>query len=437
MTRGYRPAWNRRAVLAVGGLSLLGGVLVAVGGFALTGPDVRVFAFPDVSTYPADVVDGFAAYSIGTTSCNRGDAPMNWCRASTGCAPGAGPADHPLIGQNLYRLKGGRFEQIGMSWLKHGFGSLNDTAAGCSGASGQSCQQPPYGWRQLGVGCTDPYSADLNGSQPLAPRSEANATTGVAAYPPSSPPEPYETYDQRIKVAIADVDPASNVGATYWAEAQYLARDDAAWGNGLDNASHRQVTVGAAPDYPIAQTGGFHEAEPALHAWRGQDPAVLLARVDLPGAIVERFQVARKVTALGGGLWHYEYAVRNHNSDRGARGFTVEFPAATTFTNVGFKDVEHHSGEPYATTDWSPATTASTVSWSTDTFATDEYANALRFATMFNFWFDANQPPDGGIQHTLDLFKPGTPASITFEGFTVLFEDGFEGGDVDAWGWHT
>ena len=76
---------------------------------------------------------------------NRGDSPLNWCDQASGCAPGAGTEDHPVIAQNLYRLKDGRFEQIGMSWLKHGFTSTNSTTAGCTSASGGSCVSPPAG----------------------------------------------------------------------------------------------------------------------------------------------------------------------------------------------------------------------------------------------------------------------------------------------------
>jgi len=146
--------------------------------------------------------------------------------------------------------------------------------------------------------------------------------------------------------------------------------------------------------------------------------------------------VARKVTDLGGGFWHYEYAVRNHNSERSARVLTVEFPVATSFSVIGFKDVEHHSGEPYATTDWSVSTTGTQVSWFTDTVAGDPNANALRFGTLYNFWFDADQPPFSGagtVVHTIGLFKPGTPDSISFDGFSALFSNGFEGGTTTAW----
>ena len=157
-----------------------------------------------------------------------------------------------------------------------------------------------------------------------------------------------------------------------------------------------------------------------------------LIDVDVPSSPVERYQVARKVTDLGGNLWHYEYAVRNHNSARNARALTVEFPESTIISGVGFKDIEHHSGEPYSTADWSVSTTDKTVSWFTDTFAVNPNANALRFATMFNFWFDADQPPGASMTSTLGLFTAGSPESVTFNP-DELFENGFENGTTSAW----
>ena len=53
------------------------------------------------------------------------------------------------------------------------------------------------------------------------------------------------------------------------------------------------------------------------------------------------------------------------------------------------------------------------VTWSTQTFAQNQSANALRWGTLYNFRFDANVPPlAGGGNVTLGLFKPGTPASM-------------------------
>ena len=452
---------GRRALVAVTGGAVVAGGLLAAGSFAqgseddgsvskagpvlraksgeAIGADVVVFSFYDgIHSYGS--ADGYVGYSIGTRSCNRGDAHLNWCSdVNAGhCAAGATVLDHPVIAQNLYRLKDGRFEQIGMSWLKHGFQSTNSATAGCNGASGTGGCSPstPEGSAVLRIGCSDPYSWYLNGGQPLGRRSEVDGTTVV--FPsPSSPSGPYTVYDERIKVPAADVDPTLNPGAMYWGEAQYFAKDDAASGNALNNASYQRAAVASgSPDYTLSATGTFFEQQPAINAWRAQDPSVFLANADVPGNPIQRFQVARKVTELGGGQWHYEYAVRNHNSDRSARAFAVKFPQATTFTNIGFSDVDSHSGEPYATTDWSAATMSDSVAWSTLDFATDENANALRFATMYNFWFDADHPPsngESGVLHDIVLFKPGSPMELTFDGFRDLFINGFEGGDTTAW----
>ncbi|HXT19994.1 MAG TPA: hypothetical protein VN811_04635 [Thermoanaerobaculia bacterium] len=343
-----------------------------------------------------------------------------------------------MIAQNLYRLKDGRFEQVGLSWLKHGFQSLNQNVAGCSGAGGASCagNVAPYFGNVLGVGCTDPYVSWLNGQRPyVGPSSEVNGTTGELVIPHSTPGTT-TSWEGRLKVATTDVDSSVNPPetATFWAEAQYIAGDDAMTGNGLNNASYQQVTVGAAAtDFALTRTGSFVEQQPAIDAWKAQDPTVSLIDVDVPGTPIERYQVARKVTDIGGGFWHYEYAVRNHNSDRSARALTIDFPLATSFSGIGFHDVEHHSGEPFATTDWSVATTSTQISWFTDTYAVDPDANALRFATLFNFWFDADQPPGDNIANALELFKPGTPSSVPFNRFNELFINGFETGATNAW----
>ncbi len=413
---------NRRTLLAACCIAALPIFLVATGGSteAAVGPDVVVFSLSGVGNY--GVSGGYAGYSVGTTSCNRGDAPLNWV---------GGSQNHPAIAQNMYRLKNGRFEQIGMSWLKHGFVSTNSPSGGCAGASGQSCQSPPGGGSQLGVGCTDPYGSGLNGNRPLGPRSEVNATTGIFPYPYTQF-SASTTYDQRVKVATTDLDPAINTGALYWVEGQYIANDDAAAGNGLNNASYRPVTVAGAPNFSVTAIGTTTE-QPAIYAWKAQDPSVTLVNVDVPGAIVERFHVGRKVTDLGGGVWHYEFAVHNLNSDRSARAFNVDFSVPTHFTNVGFKDIEAHSGEPYPGTDWTVSSSGNQLSWSTDTFANDQNANALRWAAMFNFWFDADQPPTGAVIHTVGLFKPGTPSAVTFTIGDDLFLDGFESGSTARW----
>ena len=406
--------------LAAGGMAAWSHSAAAGG----NGPDVTVFSLP--STFNWGSSDGFRAYSVATTSCNIGNEPLMWCDENLSFCDSN---EHPVIGQNMYRLKDGRFEQIGMSWLKHGFLSLNLSSPECGNGT---CIDPPEGGRQLGVGCTDPYGSQLNGFTPLGPRSEVNATTGSFPFPHAVVASP-TVVDQRMKVAEADLDPALNEGALYWVEGQYIAPDDAVAENGLNNASYRAVTVSEG-SFSLNMQGSTVRETAAIFAWRSADPEVEIVLADVQGSRpLQRYHVGRRVTGTDTG-WHYEYAIHNMNSDRSARSFTIQFPPGTVITDAGFHDIEHHSGEDYATTDWDVAVNnvAGTVSWSTDTFAVDELANALRWGSMFTFWVDASASPVN-LQHSLGLFKPGFPASVQFSFTTGIFADGFESGNTSRW----
>lgn len=414
---------HRVAIVALAAALLLGAPVAA----GTVGPDVTVFTLSDIGNY--GVSGGIRGYSVGTVSCNIGDTPLNWCDQTGGCGNGTTSADHPVIAQNVYRLKDGRFDQIGMSWLKHGFVSTNSTSSGC----GTGCQAPPLGGNQLGVGCTDPYGSSLNGSRPLGRRSEVNATTGVYPFPPGGGGATSAVWNQRAAVAESDLDATTNPGALYYVEGQYIAPDDAAAENGRNNASYRKVTVQAGT-FNLVFDGATVREKSAIEVWPIVDTAVELVNVDLPGTPIERFHVARKVTDLGGGSWHYEYAVHNLNSERSADGLAIRFSGATTFSNAGFHDVDSHSNEPYDTTDWPSATLGDEISWSAPAFATPQNRNAIRWATLYNFWFDANRPPEEISTHVLGLFTEGDPAEVEFlTASNVLFIDGFGSGDTAQW----
>lgn len=394
--------------------------LVSTAAGAQVGPDVTVFTLSDITNYGAS--NGIRGYAVGTVSCNIGTKPLNWCDNPGGCGQNTTSADHPVIAQNIYRIKDGRFEQIGASWLKHGFVSVNSSQAGCGTGT---CQQPPLGGNQLGVGCTDPYGSSLNGSRPLGRRSEVNATTGVFPHPIGGGGATAEVWNQRMAVAEADLNPALNAGARYLVEGHYVAPDDAVAGNGLNNASYREVTISGA-NFNLNLTGTTVRQRAAIQGWKDIDPSVELAFVDVPGVTAQRFHVARKVIEVTpGSLWRYEYAVHNLNSDRSADRFSISFANATIFTGVGFRDVNAHSNEPYDTADWPAATSGTQIQWEAPAFATPANANAIRWGTMYSFWFEANQPPSQVAGHTIRLFKTGSPPDVQFN-FVELFTDGFE-----------
>src|SRR5690349_16721957 len=187
------------------------------------GPDVTLGDILDVLN--ANAFNGYDAIALGTASCNMGTQVVNWI---------GGTPDHPVIRQNLYRYKvvdgASRFEQLGMSWLKHGFASLQDSLC---------CPCQPGGDGQhLGVGCSDPYGAGLNGSQlGLGPNWQVDAHTGVFPYPPANPSHGSDTVYRRCQVLLSDLEVTGGGSLTrFFGECQYVTRDDAAAGNQNNNA---------------------------------------------------------------------------------------------------------------------------------------------------------------------------------------------------------
>ncbi len=367
------------------------------------GPDVIVGDLSDVQN--ANPVNGVDALAIGTTSCNIGTAVVNWI---------GGTNDHPVIRQNLYRYSvvngAGRFEQVGLSWLKHGFASLQGSLC-CT------CQ-PGGDGSHLGVGCSDPYDAGLNGSQgSLGPNWQVNAHTGVFTYPPSNPSHPNDSVYRRLQVALTDLSVTGGTSTTrFFGECQYVTKDDAAAGNQNNNASWREMSCsGTASNYNFALTGMTHRAESAIHAWAALDATVNLQDLQIPGDGL--VVLGSRTTDLGGGQWHYEYAVYNMNADRNVGSVSIPVAPGVTVSNVAFHDVRYHDNDgnanvTFSNADWSVASTSAAVTWSTETQAANDDANAIRWGTLYNFRFDANTPPQSGTI-TLGIWKPGSPDSIT------------------------
>lgn len=362
------------------------------------GPDVIVGDLIDTMRWGATTNPPQQAYSVGTTSCNIGTVDVQWV---------ANNNRHPVIGQNMFRLKDGKFEQIGLSWLKHGFTALTESL--CQRCNG-------HGGAVLGVGCSDPYVAQLNGSQGgLGPRYQVNPYTGVFSYPVTGVPSPTGQM-RRLLVANDDINPALNVGARYFVEGQYVTQDDAAAGNGFNNQSWREVrNSGSGTTFTLAWISGrnTHRMEPALKAWASVDPEVTVRSVRVDGE--GEYWVGSKVT-FANGVYSYEYAVQNNNSDRAVGAFHFPLAGCAAITNHKWHGVNYHSGEPYDNSEWVREVVGGEAIWRTaQTFAQNPNSNALRWGTLQNFRFESPLPPRQGTV-TMDLFKPGTPNSVTFQG---------------------
>ncbi len=411
-----------------------------------TGPDVTILNLDGLSN---DGADGeYRGFSVGTDSCNVGDKPLNWCDNFPNCGP-LSPAQHPVIAGNLYRVKEGRLEQLGKSWLKHGFFATNSFDSACGDSSNPdnppNCTDPPEGFNQLGVGCTDLYGPGLNGSRELGMRYEVNAATGVFPFPETLMPFSGNV-DQRIRVHQDDLNPDLNSGARYFFESQYISDNDATAetngvSNAFNNASYREATVNSS--LSMSFSGSTVRERSAIHAWQAVDPSVEIVNADFVGAsgVQERFEVARKITQSDG-TYTTVLAIRNMNSDQAARSLTVSFGKGNAgLSSPTFHAVENHSGEIASgeggdvlkTEDWANAVAANSVSWTTDDFATDPAANALRWGTTFTFSFDSTTHPDDAL-YEIGLYKSGAVTSVTIPlGDFLIFGDGFESGSTGSW----
>jgi hypothetical protein len=369
----------------------------------LTGPDVIVSrvglsAFGTSDYWYWGQNDDIVTFSGSTTSCNIGDAAAEWI--------GSPDPRHPIITQNLYRYLDGRFEQVGIAWAKHGFCAVNEPSCG-------TCEETDC--ESLGVGCADTYFGFMNGdANRLGPRAQVNprgdAISGTNVQPHATP-----TGDHLGRLAIAAADLAVP-NARYVFEAQYVLHDEAP-DQRDNNVSWREVstTLDALTNVDTTRT-----EQPGIYAWAEFESGVTVETVAVPNDGI--FHVAWKVTDNGDGTWRYEYAVQNQSVHRAAQSISVPVPECVDITSLGFHDIDYHSGdgeglagENYNDTDWPAQIGASSVAWATTPYASDPNANALRWATIYNFRFDASTPPTAATM-TIDLFRPGgtgDPAAVS------------------------
>ena len=386
----------------------LGAILALVGAGAVCGSECSDVVGPDlvssaiINVKKFGTVDAKTGYSFGFVACNLGSQPLDWDGNSE---------HHPVMAQNLYRLKNGRFEQIGMSWVKHVY---------AAGPGDYCCTcDDPGDVHLLGVGCSDAYGASLNGNQAgsgtaggLGPRSQVNPSTGEIVFPYDTQGEAGDAIYKRLQVRNSDLDPDENPGALYFAELQFINTDDAEAGTQFNNVCFEPITVGDFVDggWTIIDADQSSAGAPAIEAWQQVDPGVTITTVDVPDD--GRLMLASKATQNSNGTWHYEYALYNMNSARSVRMFSIPLPPGSEVSNIGFGDIDHHSGEPYDGSAWEAVIESGQLRWRTDSHSDNPNANALRWGTLYNFRFNIDAPP-AAINGKLYMFEPGSPNQVS------------------------
>jgi hypothetical protein len=338
-------------------------------------------------------VGGITAYSFSATSCNIGTCEADWF---------ADDNTHPVISQNIFVMKDGRFQQIGQSWIKHAWGA--DTGSLCG-----TCTSGDYS--HMGVNCSDLYDTSGNGGQNrLGDKYPVNPYTGYYPFPQANLNLSGNQIYKRLQVHNYDLDPASNPAAKYFVEMQYLQYQDASHQLGDNNASYRPILVtgnSATSVYNIALTGQTVVGQPAIMAWKAADPSVIINVASMPND--GKLLIGTKVSYRGGGVWRYEYAIQNLNAAKAPLAIQIPFPSGTVISSSSYHDVDYHSDSIQDNTPWTRTTTATAVQWKAATLVLNGLVpNALRWGTLYNFRIDANAAP-GTHAITLGYADPPHP----------------------------
>jgi hypothetical protein len=384
------------------------------------GPDVIVGDVEDVDQQGSNGTQ--VGLAIGTDSCNNGDQPVDWFALPQ--------TDHPVVPQNLYRMSGGtnndaRFEQIGQSWMKHTFLALEDFVCGNCNTSG--CQTGSH----LCPGCSDPYTSGLNGDQgSIGSRAWINPFTG--SFPSTANNHTGHSHNgvsHRILVETSDLIPAQNVGASYFGEAAYISPHEYTWCqshpdqcNMFNNYSYRRFSVTGGPTFfNFPSVGSTVRMQPAIQAWAATGATVNQVQPDPGNDGI--WLMGYKITNPSAGTWRYEYALFNMNLDRGIQSFSVPLSLGVNISNIGFHAPPQHPGwandgtfnnQGYSSIPWTVTQTSDSITWNSETFAQNPNANAIRWGTLYNFRFDADQPPQSA-NATVGFFKTGLPMMVAIQ----------------------
>ncbi|MFT4840046.1 MAG: hypothetical protein ACJA0V_003314 [Planctomycetota bacterium] len=344
--------------------------------------------------------NGEIGMAMLNSMCNPGSVNIPWFQAMQ--------PDHPMFGFIIARVANDKIEQINeWSFCKHAFTSIN-----VNGACG-SCQNPGTG-SLMGINCSDTYGAGNNASRTwLGPPQEIDPWLGtwnpVGSYfdigdpAQSGYPAPadgsrslsqsvFDSVDNRVTVDEVDL---TTAGASYYYALQLIHEGESLANRG-DNLAHRGMT----PSFGGSNWSFSNNAE-------NQEHGSVLTR--WPGATVEtasngtddgRFFVASKVTALGGGNYHYEYAVHNVDNSRAGGSFKLPIDASATASNFTFGDIDTDAGN-----NWSAARVGNEVVF------TATASNPIEWNTIYNFGFDCDFAA-GASSCTIDEHRPGAGASF-------------------------
>ncbi len=354
------------------------------------------------------------------------NADVAWHTKFSGIFDPYDNAQHPYLVWNLYREIDGRFEQIGVSGVKHAFLTIN---VRCTINCGNS--------HILWPGCEDVYGTGNNDSpRDLGPREEITAFTGDWLESPSffdpngngsQTVNSNGTDENRMVVAEAKLDQPNT---EYYASAWYVIKDDIDIYNSMGYNQYDISFNGSSWSFtkldldPGAGTSLF-ENGPA------SDQYVAPNSFDLSGGTASQrllqvgeghLTVAVKVIDNKDGTYRYNYMVENHDYDPQVQTISLPLADIASMTDFVFVDTDDDSANDWTVTH---ANNALTLQAPAD--------NEIDWGILYSFSFTTDAAPEagdlvltgmenGGLQFNASVITPFS-GPMTDD---LIFENGFE-----------
>ncbi|MGJ8663715.1 MAG: hypothetical protein ACSHWU_08690, partial [Marinicella sp.] len=356
--------------------------------------------------------DDHAVFTPSATLENEGQADVAWYTKFSGDYEPYNNDQHPYLSWSMYREINGRFEQIGVSGVKHAFYTVN-TVCSCSGG------------HVLFPTCQDTYSVGNNDSPShLGPRDELETFLGdwesTGSFfdqngDGSQDNSSNSTDENRMVVAEADF---SDPSLDYYISAWYTIKDDTNIHNSMGYRSYDFTPNGGG--WTTHATSSFIQgpASDQYVAPNTLDLGNMIASTRVLQANEGHLTLAVKVNDLGGGLYRYNYMIENHDYDPQVKSIAVPLSDSLVYTDFVFSDVDEDFGN-----NWSITHADNTLQ------LLAPVGNEIDWGTLYSFSFTTDVMPGigdvslTGLENGDDTFDVQILTPFFDD---IIFVDGFE-----------